>query len=255
MSGILIFYDEKHSVLLKVLCKDVAKSKEKYLISANYQELQAKISRTDTKEFDSLLEALIYFKSLPEGEYKQHKDYQYLAIDSEGTPCLSSANTTATLGKIFVGPFRNSFVLSDIADVFAREFALPALGEEKCFPQIIDYYLNFDLRGNYLQQIDELEENLEFAKSHALSEKVKPIIDYFAYLDFLRESKTLSFECQWQGSELSVKNGLLFGYGDLRFRMNYQNIEYREEEKFAVPLDELDERQIIYQFAKELKLI
>ena len=255
MSGVLIFYDEQHNVLLKTICKNVERSKEKYLTSANFKELQEKISQTETKEFDSLLEALIYFKSLQEGEHKQHKNYQYLALDSDETPCLSSLNTTATSGKIFVGPFRNPFILSDIADAFAREFALPTLGEEKSCPKILDYYLNFELRKNYLQQISNLEESLEFAKSHELSEKAKPILKYFDYLWFLQESKSLSFKCQWEGSELLVGNGLLYGYGDLRFRMNYQEIEYREEEKFAVPLDELDEREIIYQFAKELKKI
>ncbi len=248
MVGILLFYGEQRKVLLKAICHNLAKSKEKYLTSENHQQLQSKMVDVEEKPFPTLLDALIYFKSLPEGQTKQHSQYRYLCLDPVGVPCLATVSSTIARGKHFVGPFRNLFFVSDFTDRFSEKFSLPTLGEEREFSQILDFYLNEKIWEDCQQKIDQLEGDLKFAQAQNLKEQFASFGKYFEWLKFIQKSKTLSFSCSWQGQELVVQDGLLLSYGDLRLRLDYQPMEYQESEKYAVPLDELDEREIIYQF-------
>ena len=233
---------------MKAICSNLAKSKQKYLHSENYQELQQKTQKVDEKRFESLLEALIYFKSLPEGESKHYAQYRYLALDLAGAPCLTTAGDTLASGKQFVGPFRNLFFISDFTDKFAQLFDLPSQGEESACPKVLDYYLSPQCLENHWQEIEKMENRLEFSKAQELKENLEPLRRYFAYLEFIQASKELSFSCQWQGQKLVVTDGLLQSFGELRFRLNYIPMQYQPSERYAVPLDELDEREIVYNF-------
>ncbi len=248
MPGILMIYGEQRKLVLKAICQNLSKSKEKYLTSSTYQELQKKLTEVEEKRFETLLESLIYFKSLPISESKQYEHYRYLSLDPASSPCLASESHTLASGKQFVGPFRNLFFISDFADRFSENFALPTLGEERACPQILEYYLNEQIWSDCQAEIEKLEDDLQFDEAEKLKEKFNPLQKYFAWLKFIKESKNLSFRCTWQEQELVVEDGLLLSFGDLQFRRNYTPMEYQKSEKYAVPLDELDEREIIYRF-------
>ncbi len=252
MVGILVFYGENRKVLLKAICQNLEKSKERYLNSENHRELQQKIVQVEQKPFPTLLEALVHFKSLPEGEVKQFAQYRYLCLDCEGVPCLSSASDTLAASKDFVGPFRNLFFISDFTDKFAQRYDLPALSQERMCENILDFYLDEKVWQECKNELDDLENRLDFAKAEILAQDLQPLRRYFEYLQFIRTSKNLCFSCSWQGADLQVKDGLLQKFGDLRFRLDYRPMEYQKSEQNALPLDELDEREIVYRFWQEL---
>lgn len=237
------------------------------------------VSLSDSVSFietDSLFEALLKAKLVnPVPEFNNrirfYTDYYYLGISFHKVPYFRICENTQD-DLFYIGPFRGRFFVYDFLQIMNELFAFPAC-ETEDFP--CDLYKNKLCKGwcvsdnnelqtiihsNYLNYNDalisgleekqkKLYNDLDFSESDNLREKIGVIKKYYEQLEFLKKIKDVNTELEFKNIKCFIKNGML-----IKTEENGQTeyftedlTEFRENEKYAVNKDRLDEMWIIYQ--------
>lgn len=187
-------------------------------------------------ETDSLIESFIVFNiinhtgkyndfsALTEGIYPEYNNkikawysYIYLAVDFIKPPYLKTSNDTVE-DNIYIGPFRNSFLLNDALDTFSDIFKLPRcessdfpcfrLTENKCLgfcqnklqealPELINKMIlipNKEIINKLIEKKESLLDDLKFIESEHISNQILNIQRYYKNLLFCYVSQFIDGE-------------------------------------------------------------
>ncbi len=236
---------------------------------------------------DALIRHKIYLhKHNPQYQQLLHtwSDYAYLAVDPLRFPFVSVKSFTDE-DWIYLGPWRSRFFLADVMDCLSRILRLPfcetgtfpcdKLESEICngYCQALDETLPKEerpdldkldalLRQAYLhpnngilemvtQERDKYFDNLEFIKADLLNDEVENLKKYRDWLNFLYASKSLAFDTE----TLKVENGLIRSclYDGKTYKFPAATTEYRENERLALNLQDVDEARVVYEYHLKLQ--
>lgn len=244
--GILTFYDDKGKPSFSTITNNFELSIPR--IKRKYSSLKDKFVKVKKNPKKTLFDALISFKK--DGVLNIvniYEDYCYLAIDSKKTPFLEIVEDTNSNKKL-LGPFRNRFFLADVLQSFCDVFDSPNIQEDnKTIDESLFFYRK-DLNP-FKKQIKRLNAKLKFKSAEELRKRISIINRYYNHLDFLKATKSINHNFEYNEEKCSIKAGLLVGIGKYDFKIN-NSIEYRKNEFLSVEKSELDERLIIYEFLK-----
>lgn len=207
------------------------------------------------------------------------RDYAYLALDGYRFPFVSAKDDTND-DWTYIGPWRRRLFLTDVMDSLTRILRLPycetdshpceklesgickgwclALDEGASEGQKQDMVkLDALLREAFLhpqngilEMVEKERESyfdeLEFVKADLLDYEIERLKAYRDWLNFLYVTKSLAFE----EADFGVKDGLLSwcNYQGARFEFSHKPVSYRENERFAINLNDTDEARLIYEY-------
>ena len=234
----------------------------------------------------SNIDSLVWYKSLLKSFTPYYNDYinvwesyTYLAIDWKHAPYLSIKENTQG-DHLYLGPFRSRFFISDILSILNKYIMLPICPEnyETCSLRNSDSCLSTCTSGDltklntlihqyYLSTNNNLADllktkyeyyynDLQFIKAEEINIETKLLLNYYKYLKFLNETKSLNQTLDVDNRTYFIEDGLLAevsGKDSIDFRDINRKIPYRENELLAVNKNQLDERWIVFDFLEQMK--
>ncbi len=233
---------------------------------------------------DDLFSALIEEKILmnehsPDfnNTFKLHEQYVYLAIDFYKVPFLNITENTSEEFH-YLGPFQKRFFVYDFIDTMAECFQYPSCENEKypCYKLkdnsclgwclkdkteigkiLLKSYMKPDeeITSKLMEEIENLENELEFAKAEKQKEKLQIIQKYNNYITFFHLTKNLNTELFQNERTIKIENGMI---AEIARNGKYHNFsvfnpEYRDNELLAHDKSQLAERWIVYNYCKKNK--
>ncbi|MFO8145491.1 MAG: hypothetical protein R6T89_07180 [Candidatus Syntrophosphaera sp.] len=253
---------------------------------SQYAEMSGKADSLQIETKPEAIDALIRYKVYIQKHHPEYQqaidpssDYAYLAIDAWRFPFVGIQSHT-TEDWTYVGPWRSRFFLTDVMDTLSRILKIPFcetgtfpceklekgickgyclnLKEDPQYDDIPDLNKLEDLlkeaylhpRNGILEMVaqerDNYFNNLEFEKEDLLNTQIELLEKYRDWLNFFYVTKSLSFATE----DFDVENGMMS-------RCRYENEEYlfpvpqtrfRENERLALNLRDLDEARLIYEY-------
>ncbi len=277
----LITFRNKEKLLYVRKCSNIKKSLQYFqkIISDDKIFFQL-ISLTETfdwKETGSLWNTLLEEKILidrenPEFNYrlKPYENYVYLSINFNEPPFFRIAeNTQGAL--YYIGPFRDRFFLHDFIFTMGDLFGFPTC-EDQNFPcdklklktcsgyclkdknelrkTILNSYLlrNQEQIELIYQKKKKLFDDLSFQKADVLNEQLKILEKYSEIIKFLQTAKKIDTVLAENNKKIVIRNCLIESMETSSGKISFviQEIDYRENELFAINKDVLDEMWIVY---------
>ncbi len=244
--------------------------------------LTTEISYLATEDLFSALieEKILLNENSPEfnNSFKLHEQYIYLAVDFYNVPFLHI--TENTLEEFhYIGPFQKRFFVYDFIDTMAEIFQYPACENDKypcyCLKEktclgwclkdkteigkiLLKSYMKPDeeVTSKLMEGIENLKNELEFAKAEKQKEKLHIIQKYYDFVKFSHVTKRLNYELFQNERTINIENGVI---AEIARNGKYHNFtvfnpEYRENELLAHDKSQLAERWIIYNYLKKNKL-
>lgn len=266
------------------LAQRLATLRRKAESQAPYEKLVRSADALEFVACPEALDALIMHKvyahshhPLYQNVLRPEADYVYLALDAFRFPFISIQNHTND-DWTYVGPWRSRFFLADVSDCLSRLLKIPFCesGDYPCeklnigschgYCQAFDEDFTEDekpdlakldalLKEAYLHPNNGILEMirqeragyfdaLEFAKADLLDSEIENLEQYRDWLNFLYVTKSLSFSTE----SITVENGLLSrcSFEDAEYHFPRAATEYRENERLALNLQDVDEARVIY---------
>ncbi len=253
---------------------------------AQYAEMSSAADILHIESCARPIDALIRHKVVVQTQHPpyQHaldpsRDYVYLALDAYRYPFASLQSATND-DWTYLGPWRSRFFLADVMDSLSRILKIPfcetgtfpcekldngicrgyclALEDERNEAELPDLQkLDALLREAYLhphngilemvnQQRDKYFDDLEFEKADLLDDEIANLGKYRDWLNFLYVSKELAFATP----EIRVEGGMLRScvWEGVEYQFPAGNTEYRENERLALNLSDVDEARVLYDY-------
>lgn len=260
--------------------------KSKVESDTQYAELSAAADTLRFESHPTAMEALIRHKVYVQQQYPQYQnslrpsaDYVYLALDAWHFPFASLQSHTND-DWLYIGPWRSRFFLLDIMDSLARILRIPfcetgsfpceKLDDGRCrgyclalekdgeeSPEAGLDKLESLLREAYVhpnngilemvtQERDNYFNDLEFIKADLLDDEIEILSQYRDWLNFLYVTKSLAFS----ETDFGVEKGLLSWcrYEGREYNFTIPEVQYRENERLALNLQDVDEARLIYEY-------
>lgn len=206
-------------------------------------------------------------------------DYVYLAFGAHRFPFLSMQSFTND-DWTYLGPWRSRFFLVEVMDSLSRILKIPycetgtfpceklekeickgyCLALEESFAKadipdlakleklLEEAYLhpNNGILEMVTKERDRYFDDLEFIKADLLNDEIDNLKKYRDWLNFLYVSKALAFETE----TFSVEGGLISSceLDGTRYHFPRVATEYRENERLALNLLDVDEARIVYDY-------
>lgn len=248
-------------------------------------ELFFKAEQLSIEPLDDSLEALIRYKiSLQDNSpslqhvYQPWQNYVYLALNAYEFPFVRITRDTND-DWLYLGPFRDRFILADTLDTICKILRLPRCERGKwpcdklddgtcsgwcrsldevyenpdCSLEKLDALLKESFlkpSGGVLEMLiherDKYFDELEFIKADLLADEIEIQAKYRDWLKFLYVARQLS----WEDERIQVQNGRLIKVKRPHREYHFlpDNTEYRENESLAINLDSVDEARILYDW-------
>ncbi len=274
------------------LSQRVANLKLKSEQEALYAQLVESADTLEFEAYPRALDALLRCKVEIQIRHPQYQnalnpasDYVYLALNARRFPFVSVQSHTND-DWLYLGPWRSRFFLADVIDSVSRILKIPFC-ETGTFPcEKLDrgicrgycLALSDDSESGEKPDLDKLDallkeaflhpengildlvcqqrnayfDELEFEKADLLDDEIEILANYKDWLTFLYAAKALNFATD----EIRVEGGMLTW---CRFEGSEHNFpiiktEYRDNEKLALNLADVDEARIIYDhYTKQFK--
>lgn len=255
------------------------KSEDNSLIS----ELFTKADHIRIEPLKSALQGLIQYKIILQDRppsmqhvFNRWENYVYLALNAYVYPFIRTTGDTND-EWLYLGPFRDRFALVDALDTVCKILRLPRCetGDWPCYKleegscagwcrslneaEAAEEYsldkLDALLKESFLKPSDGVLEmlihekdkyfnDLEFAKADLLSDEIEIQANYRDWLQFLYVARQLS----WEDEQVQVLNGRLVKVKakDREYNFLPDNTIYRDNERLALNLADVDEARILY---------
>ncbi|MBW6513996.1 MAG: hypothetical protein K0B87_04490 [Candidatus Syntrophosphaera sp.] len=251
-----------------------------------YAEMSSQADTLKFSSCERAIDALIRHKIHLQKQHPQYQqaldassNYVYLALGANRFPFVSVQSHTND-DWTYLGPWRSRFFLVDVMDSLSRILKIPfcekesfpcekldsgrcrgwclALEEDALEAEIPNLEkLDSLLKEAYLhpnngilemlgREKDKYFNSLEFEKADLLNDEYDNLARYRDWLNFLYVTKSLSFETD----ELAVERGLLrwCRFQSEEYNFPIMDTQYRDNEKLALNLQDLDEARLIYEY-------
>ncbi len=246
-------------------------------------ELFNKAEYIKIEPLESAMQGLIRYKiTLQENPpslqhvFNRWENYVYLALNAYEYPFIRTTGNTND-EWLYLGPFRDRFALIDALDTVCKILRLPrcetgdwpchkledgscagwcrSLDEANAQEEYSLEKLDALLKESFLKPSDGVLEmliyekdkyfnDLEFAKADLLSDEIEIQAKYRDWLQFLYVARQLS----WETDYIQVLNGRLVKVKakDREYNFLPDNTIYRDNERLALNLADVDEARILY---------
>jgi len=200
-------------------------------------------------------------------------NYSYLGIDLEQPPYFHITNDTIQ-DLYYIGPFRSSFILTDILDVFAELFKLPRcehdypcerINLQQCLgfchnklgealPELINRLLmvpNRELLNKLKEQQKLLFQELKFNEGELLGRQISLISRYYKNLIFSYISPYINGEFPLRNETIVIDQGMIkeiISENDYLEIKNDLHIKKKNQEILAFDKSEYDHRWIVFNY-------
>ena len=248
-------------------------------------ELINKADHIQIEPMENAMQGLIRYKMMLHDNpptlqhvFNRWESYVYLSLNAYVFPFI---RTTADTNDewFYLGPFRDRFALVDALDTVCKILRLPrcetgdwpchklddgicagwcrSLNEEDADEEYSLDKLDALLKESFLKPSDGVLEmliyekdkyfnDLEFAKADLLSDEIEIQAKYRDWLQFLYVARQLS----WEDDRVQVQNGRIIKVKVKDREHNFlpDNTIYRDNERLALNLADVDEARILYDY-------
>ena len=251
-----------------------------------YAEMSESANILQYESYPQAMDALILYKVFCHTQHPTFQnvirpcsDYVYLALDAYRFPFVSLRSDTND-DWLYSGPWRSRFFLVDVLDSLSRILKIPfcetssfpcdkldngvcrgyclALDDSEPTPDDVDLTkLDALLREAYLHPNNGIWEmlkqekvkyfnELEFAKEDLINDEMEILAEYRDWLEFLYATKFISFATE----TIKVEKGLLIWcmLEGVEYSFPPLATQFRDNEKLALNLQDVDEARIIYDY-------
>jgi excinuclease UvrABC nuclease subunit len=282
-TGVFVINDKEKPLFVKStenLQRFIKVYSDKQTGDKNVQEMIDLIDSISYQESGALIEAFIEelvlidkYQPCYNNRIKPWYNYIYLGVGFDKPPFLKVCQDTVA-DYYYIGPFRSSFVLNDILDIFADMFKIPRcenedypcerLTNEQCLgfcqnqlgealPEMLNRLImvpNKELILKLNTRYEALLNELEFAKADRLSEQISLLKRYYKNLMFAYTSQFISGEFKVGERRVVINKGLIeeIASEDIVINPLHNELDRKNNELLAYDKSEYDHRWIVFDF-------